>query len=57
MTGPDGTEVVLRRYLMERFFLPLASPLNASLLYAVMCVLFWLGVTTILYRKRIFIKI
>jgi predicted acyltransferase len=33
------------------------SPLNASLVYAVAYVLFWLGITAVLYRRRIFIKI
>src|SRR5262249_14341350 len=31
VTGPDGTRVVLRKYLMETLFLPWLSPLNASL--------------------------
>lgn len=57
VTQPDGTELALRRYIFENFFLPLASPINASLLYAIAYVLFWLGITAILYRKRIFIKI
>jgi predicted acyltransferase len=57
ITRPDGTKVVLRKYIMETCLLPLASPLNASLIYAVLYVLLWLGVTAFLYRKRIFIKI
>jgi len=57
VTLADGSKVVLRKYLMERLFLPFARPINASLLYALAYVLFWLGVTAILYRKRIFIKI
>jgi predicted acyltransferase len=54
---PDGSRVVLRKYLMEALFLPWLSPLNASLAYAVVYVLFWLGITAVLYRRRIFIKI
>jgi len=54
---PDGTKVALRRYIFENYFLRLASPINASLLYAVAYVLFWLVITAIFYRKRIFIKI
>jgi predicted acyltransferase len=57
VTQPDGTKLALRRYIFENFFLPLASPINASLLYAIAYVLFWLGITAVLYRKRIFIKI
>ena len=57
ITRADGTRVALRKYIMETFLLPVTSPLNASLLYAVVFVLFWLGVTAYLYRRRIFIKI
>jgi len=53
----DGTRVALRKYIMETFLLPVASPLNAALIYALAYVLLWLGVTAYLYRKRIFIKI
>jgi predicted acyltransferase len=54
---PDGTKLALRRYVFEHYFLALASPLNASLLYAITYLLFWLGIIAILYRRRIFIKI
>lgn len=57
VTHPDGSKVILRRYIFESAFLPLASPINASLLYAIAYVLFWLGIMAVLYRKRIFIRI
>ena len=57
VTQPNGTRLALRRYIFERYFLSVASPVNASLLYAIAYVLFWLGIITILYRQRIFIKI
>ena len=57
VTQPDGVKLALRRYIFENYFLSVASPLNASLLYAIVYVLFWLGITAILYRRRIFIKI
>ncbi len=57
VTRPDGSRVILRRYIVEKFFLPWSSPINASLLYAIAYVLFWLGMTAILSRRRIFIKI
>jgi predicted acyltransferase len=53
----DGTEVMLRDYIVETLFLPFTSPVNASLLYAAGYMLLWLGVAVILYRRRIFIKI
>jgi predicted acyltransferase len=37
--------------------LPLARPITASLLYALTYVLVWLGVTALLYRKGVLIKI
>jgi predicted acyltransferase len=57
ITLAGGTRMHLRRYVFDTFFLPLASPINASLLYAVAYVLFWWGITAVLYRKRIFVKI
>ena len=43
--------------IYERFFLPLASPPNASLLYALVYVFLCWIVMCVLYRKRIFLKI
>lgn len=55
--GPGGAAVPLRKYLMQHLFLPIASPLNASLLFALVWVFVWLGATALLYRKRIFLKV
>ncbi|MEW6237372.1 MAG: heparan-alpha-glucosaminide N-acetyltransferase domain-containing protein [Candidatus Omnitrophota bacterium] len=44
-------------WIVQNLFAPWTSPVNASLLYAIAFVLFWLGATSILYCKRIFIKI
>ncbi len=49
--------VDLKSWLYETFYASWASPLNASLMFAISIVLLWLGVMTILYRKRIFIKV
>jgi predicted acyltransferase len=57
VTRADGMRVMLKTYLFEVCFLPLAPHREASILYALAFVLLWLGVTGILYRKRIFIKI
>ena len=57
VTLPDGSQEVLRPYVFETYFLPLASPPAASLLYAVLYVLLWLGITAIFYRRGVFIKI
>jgi predicted acyltransferase len=53
----DGHETNLLAFIYERVFAPLASPVNASLMFAVCTVLFWLGVLAILYRRRIFIRV
>lgn len=57
MTLADGRTVALKTYLYEGFFVPVASPVNASLLFAVSYVLFWLAMMWLLYRKQVFLKI
>ncbi|HEY0005179.1 MAG TPA: heparan-alpha-glucosaminide N-acetyltransferase domain-containing protein [Pyrinomonadaceae bacterium] len=56
-TRADGSQVDLQTLIFDKVFASWASPLNASLMFAVCTVLFWLGVMAILYRKRIFIKV
>jgi predicted acyltransferase len=53
----DGTTGDLKEFLYERVFATWLSPVNASLAFALAYVLLWLGVMTILYRRRIFIKV
>jgi predicted acyltransferase len=57
ITRLDGSSVDLQRYVFESLFLPLASPVNASLLYAASIGLLWLGVAGFLYRRGVMIKI
>jgi predicted acyltransferase len=45
--------VTLQMVVFERVFAPLASPVNASLAYAVATVLAWLAVMWVLYRKDV----
>lgn len=52
----DGSPGNLRIYLSEHLF-GWASLQNASLMYAISYVLFWLLILGILYRKKIYIKI
>jgi predicted acyltransferase len=52
-----GGRADIRTIIYEKLFASWASPVNASLLFAVCTVLFWLAVMTVLYRKRIFIKV
>jgi predicted acyltransferase len=55
--GPDGGSISLQPWIFNNIFLPLASPINASLLYAVSFILIWLFLMWLLYRKRIYIKV
>jgi predicted acyltransferase len=52
-----GNEVALKTYIFKHFYLSWASPINASLAFAITYVLFFLGIMTIFYRKKIFIKL
>ncbi len=57
LTGPDGNPISLQNWIYNNIFASWASPINASLLFAIVTVLFWLGMMMILYQKKIFIKI
>jgi predicted acyltransferase len=57
LTGADGKPVSLWGFIFNNLFLSWAAPVNASLAFAVCFVLFWLGVTWLLYRRNIFIKV
>jgi len=52
-----GGQLSLKTVIYENIFLPLGTPLNASLAYAITFILGWLIVLWILYRKQIFIKV
>lgn len=56
-TKMDGTPGNLQTWLYEHLFLSWLAPVNASLGYALGYVLLWLGLMTVLYRRRIFIKV
>jgi predicted acyltransferase len=52
-----GGAVDLKTAIYENVFASWASPKAASLLFALCVVLLWLGVVSVLYRRRIFIKV
>lgn len=56
-TGADGKGVTLRAFIYQSVFAPLASPLNASLLYAVAFVLSFFLIAWAMWRKKWFVKI
>ncbi|MDI1318714.1 MAG: DUF5009 domain-containing protein [bacterium] len=56
--GTDGTaKVSLKGWIYAHGFTPFASPINASLLFAVAFVLFFLGVAWVMARRKWFLKI
>ena len=57
MSAPNDTTISLQSKVFDIVFVPLASPTNASLLYAIAFVLIWLFLMWLLYRKKIVVKI
>ncbi len=57
VTGKNGEAISLQGWIYDKFFLSLATPLNASLLYAISFILLWLFIMWLLYRKEIYIKV
>ncbi len=53
--GPD--DVGLKTFIYRNYFLSWATPLNASLAFAIAFVLVWLGIMWVFYWKKIFIKL
>ena len=53
----DGTRTSSQGWIFRNLFLSWASPINASLFYAIAFILLWLLLMYLLYRKRIFIKV
>jgi predicted acyltransferase len=57
VTGADGTKVPLGDWIYQNLFASWASPVNASLAFAIAFVLVWLGLMWVLFRRNIFIKV
>ncbi|MEP6635707.1 MAG: DUF5009 domain-containing protein [Acidobacteriota bacterium] len=53
----DGTKISVKGWIYASLFSSWASPVNASLAFAITFVLLWFGLMWLLYRRRIFIKI
>ncbi len=52
-----ATTISLRRWIFQTLFAPLASPFNASLLYATAYTLLMFGVAYVMYRRGWFVRI
>ena len=53
----DGTQISSQGWIFGKLFLTWASPINASLAYAIAFILLWLFLMWLLYRKQIYIKV
>lgn len=53
----EGKTISLQQAIFNNVFLPFASPINASLMYAICFILVWLFLMWLLYRKEIYIKV
>jgi predicted acyltransferase len=57
VTESDGTQLPLQPFIFRHFYLPLAEPLNASLLFAISFILVMFLVVWILWRQKWFLKV
>lgn len=57
VAGPEGKDIAVQKWLFDNVYLAVASPINASLFYAISYILFWLFLMWILYRRKIYIKV
>lgn len=53
----DGSSIAIQPFIYKTLFASWASPLNASLAYAIVYIFFWLFLMWLLYRKNILIKV
>ncbi|MFO7527063.1 MAG: DUF5009 domain-containing protein [Ignavibacteriaceae bacterium] len=53
----EGSIITLKGYVFDTFFLTWLNPINASLAFAIIYIVIWLGLMWILYAKKIFIKV
>ena len=57
VTGADGRDQSLGRYIYVEYFVPLASPKNASLLYALAHLAVLFALLGWMYRRRVFLRV
>ena len=57
VTTDDGREIAVNRYAYQHWFVPLASPKNASLLYAVANLVVLFLLLAWMYRRRLFLRV
>jgi predicted acyltransferase len=57
VAGPEGQEISVSRYLYLQYFAPLASPKNASLLYALANLALLFALLAWMHRRRLFLRV
>ncbi len=57
LTMEDGTQKSLGAFIYQSLFVPLASPLNSSLLYAITWISVMYLIVWILYKRKWFVKV
>ena len=57
VTGPDGRETSLGNYLYVTLLVPIASPKNASLMYALANLAVLFALLAWMYRRRLFLRV
>jgi predicted acyltransferase len=58
LTNAEGIRLNLKDFAFQSYIRPwFDSPYNASVAWATVMVLFWLGILWILYRRRIFVRV
>ena len=57
ITNSDGTQVSLQSWIYRNLFLTWLPPYKASLAFALVFILVWLGLMWILYSRKIIIKV
>lgn len=57
VAGPDGRDISVSRWAYLNWFVPLAEPRNASLLYALANLLVLFALLAWMYRRRIILKV
>jgi predicted acyltransferase len=57
VSGDNGAPISLQSWIYKTLFLSWASPINASLAFAITFILLWLGLMWLLYWRKIFIRV
>ena len=53
----DSKIISLQSFLFQNYFLPLASPINASLIFAICFMLLMFFIAWMMWKKKIFLKV